>query len=87
MENTDRQGFPYTDSVADIATFFSLIEVSPKTPFFSISALGVKINAVLLALLIGYGVGQIFHWLGKEHKPVDFEHAARIKELPGRSCC
>src|SRR5699024_2695865 len=37
------RGFPYTDSVADIATFFSLIEVSPKTPFFSTSALGVKV--------------------------------------------
>ena len=37
------RGFPYTDSVADIAIFFSLIEVSPKTPFFSTSALGVKV--------------------------------------------
>ena len=50
---------------------------SDHSPF---SSSVLKINAVLLALLIGYGVGQIFHWLGKEHKPVDFEHAARIKE-------
>ncbi|MEK3546211.1 PTS sugar transporter subunit IIC [Lactobacillus crispatus] len=50
---------------------------SDHSPF---SSSVLKINAVLLALLMGYGVGQIFHWLGKEHKPVDFEHAARIKE-------
>src|SRR5699024_9401855 len=50
---------------------------SDHSPF---SSSVLKITAVLLALLIGYGVGQIFHWLGKEHKPVDFEHAARIKE-------
>lgn len=40
----------------------------------------LKVNALLLALLIGYGVGQIFHWLGKDHEPVDYEHTRRIKK-------
>lgn len=47
-----------------------------RSPF---SSNVLKINALLLALLIGYGVGQIFHWLGKEHHQIDFEHTARIR--------
>lgn len=39
----------------------------------------LKVNTLLLALLIGYGVGQIFHWLGKDHESVDYEHTSRIK--------
>lgn len=50
---------------------------SDHSPF---SSSVLKINALLLALLIGYGVGQIFHWLGKEHQPIDFEHTARIRK-------
>lgn len=50
---------------------------SNRSPF---SASIMKVNAMLLALLIGYGVGQIFHWLGKNHEPIDFEHTSRIKK-------
>lgn len=39
----------------------------------------LKVNALLLALLVGYGVGQIFHWLGKDHEPIEYEHTRRIK--------
>lgn len=39
----------------------------------------LKVNALLLALLVGYGVGQIFHWLGKDHEPIEYEHTWRIK--------
>lgn len=43
----------------------------------------LKINAVLLALLIGYAVGEIFHWLGKDHRFVENEHANHIRQ---RAC-
>lgn len=39
----------------------------------------LQINALLLALLIGYAVGEIFHWLGKNHQPVEFEHVHRVR--------
>ena len=44
---------------------------------FSSSVL--QINALLLALLVGYAVGEIFHWLGKNHQPVEFEHVHRVR--------
>lgn len=48
-----------------------------RSPF---SSSILKVNALLLALLIGYGVGQIFHWLGKEHHSVTYEHARHIQQ-------
>lgn len=48
-----------------------------RSPF---SASILKVNAMLLALLIGYVVGQIFHWLGKDHEPIEFEHTSRIRK-------
>lgn len=48
-----------------------------RSPF---SSSILKVNALLLPLMIGYGVGQIFHWLGKDHQPIDFEHTARVRE-------
>ena len=48
-----------------------------RSPF---SASILKVNAMLLALLIGYVVGQIFHWLGKDHELIEFEHTSRIRK-------
>lgn len=48
-----------------------------RSPF---SASILKINALLLALLVGYGVGQIFHWLGKNHESIAFEHTSHIQK-------
>lgn len=48
-----------------------------RSPF---SSSILKINALLLAILIGYVVGQIFHWLGKDHQPISFEHTERIRQ-------
>lgn len=39
----------------------------------------LKINAFFIALVIGYSVGQIFHWLGKDHIYVEKESANHLK--------
>lgn len=49
----------------------------------------LTINGLLLALLIGYLVGQIFHWLGKNYHHVTYEHLNQLRQrawngfLPG----
>lgn len=40
----------------------------------------LSVNTLLIAILIGYGIGQVFHWLGVEYQPAGFEHVARIKQ-------
>lgn len=40
----------------------------------------VNINGLLIALVIGYGVGQIFHWLGKDYHHVSYESIAQIQK-------
>lgn len=40
----------------------------------------LKINAFFIALIIGYGVGQIFHWLGKDHVYVANESTSHIRQ-------
>ncbi|GHV97794.1 PTS cellobiose transporter subunit IIC [Lactobacillus nasalidis] len=32
------------------------------------------------ALLLGYGVGQIFHWLGADYEAVDYEHTKLVQD-------
>lgn len=50
---------------------------SARLPFSS----GIlKINALLFALIIGYAVGEAFHYLGKIHHAVDFEHTSHIRQ-------
>lgn len=51
--------------------------VSEQQSPFSSSLL--RVNGVFIALLIGYGVGQVFHWLGNDYAPVRYEHAHRIQ--------
>ncbi len=51
--------------------------VSEQQSPFSSSLL--RVNGVFIALLIGYGVGQVFHWLGNDYAPVRYEHAQRIQ--------
>ncbi|MCI1466375.1 MAG: PTS transporter subunit EIIC [Lactobacillus sp.] len=36
-------------------------------------------NSLLIAILVGYGIGQIFHWLGTDYQPAGFEHVKGIK--------
>ena len=48
-----------------------------RSPF---SSSLLKVNTLLLSLLIGYGVGQIFHWLGKDHEIISYEHTSRIRQ-------
>ena len=33
-----------------------------------------------LALLLGYGVGQVFHWLGADYEPVNYEHTKLVQD-------
>jgi len=55
----------------------SIGNVSGQRSPFSSSLL--RVNGVFIALLVGYGVGQIFHWLGKNYVPVRYEHAERVQ--------
>ena len=32
------------------------------------------------ALLLGYGVGQVFHWLGADYEPVNYEHTKLVQD-------
>lgn len=32
------------------------------------------------ALLLGYGVGQVFHWLGSDYEPVNYEHTKLVQD-------
>ncbi|WP_270449271.1 PTS sugar transporter subunit IIC [Lactobacillus delbrueckii] len=32
------------------------------------------------ALLLGYGVGQVFHWLGADYEPVNYEHTELVQD-------
>jgi PTS system cellobiose-specific IIC component len=40
----------------------------------------LNFNSLLLAILVGYGIGQIFHWLGVNYQPAGFEHVDWIKK-------
>lgn len=40
----------------------------------------LNINGVLIALVIGYLVGQVFHWLGKDYVHIKYEHVAEIQK-------
>ena len=40
----------------------------------------LDVNSFLIAILVGYGVGQVFHWLGKNYLSVSYEHVHLIKE-------
>lgn len=40
----------------------------------------LNINGILIAMLIGYFVGQIFHWLGKDYIHLKDEHVAAIQQ-------
>lgn len=48
--------------------------ISPFDPLL------LNFNALLLAILVGYGIGQIFHWLGVAYHPAGFEHVDWIKK-------
>ncbi|RVU71426.1 MULTISPECIES: PTS transporter subunit EIIC [Lactobacillus] len=39
----------------------------------------LNINGILFALLCGYLVGQVFHWLGQDYHHIRHEHAAHIQ--------
>lgn len=40
----------------------------------------LTIDGLLLALLIGYLIGQIFHWLGKDYHHVSYESISQIRK-------
>lgn len=40
----------------------------------------LNINGMLIALIIGYSVGQIFHWLGKKYVHIKYEHVEEIQQ-------
>lgn len=40
----------------------------------------LNINGTLIALVIGYLVGQIFHWLGKDYVHIQYEHVDEIQK-------
>lgn len=44
-----------------------------------LSSTMLHINAMALSLFVGYAVGEIFHWLGKDHHYVNFEHVRDVK--------
>lgn len=40
----------------------------------------LDVSGLLVAILVGYGVGQVFHWLGQEYHSVSYEHVHLVKE-------
>lgn len=40
----------------------------------------INVNGLLLALVTGYIVGQIFHWLGKDYHHVSYENIGQIQK-------
>lgn len=39
----------------------------------------ININGTLVAILIGYAVGQVYHWIGKDYQHVEYEHVEQIQ--------
>lgn len=49
------------------------VELSLNTRF-------LNINGVLISIIIGYAVGQVFHWLGKENRHVKIEQTEEMQK-------
>lgn len=45
----------------------------------------LDVSGLLVAILVGYGVGQVFHWLGKEYHSVSYKHVHLVKERTYRA--
>lgn len=54
--------------------------VNAASAELSVNTRFLNINGVLISISIGYAVGQVFHWLGKEKQHVKLEHTEEMRE-------
>lgn len=70
-------GISATTSLLVMAYLFQL-GLTGRISLLSGGYLGFQYTS--FALLLGYGVGQVFHWLGADYEPVNYEHTKLVQD-------
>ena len=70
-------GISATTSLLVMAYLFQL-SLTGRISLLSGGYLGFQYAS--FALLLGYGVGQVFHWLGADYEPVNYEHTKLVQD-------
>ena len=70
-------GISATTSLLVMAYLFQL-GLTGRISLLSGGYLGFQYTS--FALLLGYGVGQAFHWLGADYEPVNYEHTKLVQD-------
>ncbi|BDR61216.1 PTS sugar transporter subunit IIC [Lactobacillus xylocopicola] len=63
-----------------ILLFCSYASSSGRNAGLPFTASLLQIKALFLALIVGYCVGQVFHWLGKDYQPVAEENVKWVQQ-------
>ncbi len=67
-------------AVTSLLIMLYLLELAITGRITLIGSNFLSIQYCFLHLLIGYGVGQVFHWLGSDYEHVDYEHTKLVQD-------
>lgn len=67
-------------AVTTLLIMLYLLELAITGRITLIGSSFLSIQYCFLHLLIGYGVGQVFHWLGSDYEHVDYEHTKLVQD-------